>query len=76
MNWVEAVWIAVSAASLTLGPIHLFVWFEHQAQFTHLLLFALALSATTFGGFESRDDAGAVPGRLRRHTWACPSIRT
>jgi two-component system, LuxR family, sensor kinase FixL len=52
MNWVEITWIAMSAASLTLGVIHLFVWQKERAQYAHLLFFALAISATTFGGFE------------------------
>jgi len=26
MNWVEVVWVGMSAASLTLGIVHLFVW--------------------------------------------------
>jgi hypothetical protein len=29
MNWVQIAWIMMSAASLTLGVIHLFVWFAH-----------------------------------------------
>ena len=52
MNWVEAVWIGMSAASLTLGLIHLFVWFKQKANYAHLLFFALAFSATAFGTFE------------------------
>ena len=42
----------MSSASLTLGVIHLFVWFKQKSQYTHLLFFALAVSATAFGGFE------------------------
>jgi PAS domain S-box-containing protein len=52
MNWVEIVWIVMSAASLTLGVIHLFVWFKQKSQHAHLLFFALAISATVFGVFE------------------------
>ena len=52
MNWIEIAWIAMSAASLTLGIIHLFVWVEHKSQYAHLLFFALAASATAFGAFE------------------------
>ncbi len=52
MNWVEVVWIAMSAASLTLGVIHLFVWSKQRSQYAHLLFFALAMSATAFGAFE------------------------
>lgn len=52
MNWVEVVWVGMSAASLTLGIVHLFVWFKQTSQVAHLLFFALAVSATAFGAFE------------------------
>ncbi len=52
MNWVQIAWIMMSAASLTLGIIHLFVWFKQRSQYAHLLFFALAVSATAFGAFE------------------------
>ncbi len=52
MNWVEIVWVGMSAASLTLGIVHLFVWFKQRAEIAHLLFFALAASATAFGAFE------------------------
>jgi PAS domain S-box-containing protein len=52
MNWVEIIWIVMSAACLTLGVIHLFVWFKQRSQYAHLLFFALAISATAFGAFE------------------------
>ncbi len=42
----------MSAASLTLGIIHLFVWVKNRSQYAHLLFFALAASATAFGAFE------------------------
>jgi len=52
MNWIEIVWVGMSAASLTLGVVHLFVWFKQRSQVAHLLFFALAASATAFGVFE------------------------
>jgi PAS domain S-box-containing protein len=52
MDWIEIVWIGMAAASLTLGLVHLFVWFKHRSQVAHLLFFALAVSATAFGVFE------------------------
>ena len=52
MNWVQITWIMMSAASLTLGVIHLFVWFKQRSQYAHLLFFALAVSAAAFGAFE------------------------
>ena len=50
MNWAQVVWVGMSAASLTLGVVHLFVWFKQKSQVAHLLFFALAASATAFGG--------------------------
>jgi two-component system sensor kinase FixL len=52
MNWVQIAWVMMSAASLTLGVIHLFVWFKQRSQYDHLLFFALAVSAAGFGAFE------------------------
>jgi PAS domain S-box-containing protein len=52
MNWIEILWIAMSAASLTLGVIHLFVWFKHKSQYAHLAFFTLAAATTAFGPFE------------------------
>ena len=52
MNWVEIAWIGMCAASMTLGAIHLFVWFKQKSGYAHLLFFALAASATAFGVFE------------------------
>ena len=52
MNWVQIAWIMMSAASLTLGVVHLFVWFKQRSQYAHLLFFALAVSAAAFGAFE------------------------
>jgi PAS domain S-box-containing protein len=52
MNWVQIAWIMMSASSLTLGVIHLFVWSKQRRQFSHLLFFALAVSAAAFGAFE------------------------
>ena len=52
MSWVEVAWIAMSAASLTLGVIHLLVWLKQRSHYAHLLFFALAISTTIFGVFE------------------------
>jgi two-component system, LuxR family, sensor kinase FixL len=52
MNWVEMAWIGMSAVSMALGAIHLFVWFKQKSGKAHLLFFALASSATAFGVFE------------------------
>jgi two-component system, LuxR family, sensor kinase FixL len=52
VNWVEIAWIMMSAASLTLGVIHLLVWFKRRSQYSHLLFFVLAVSASAFGAIE------------------------
>ena len=52
MTWIEVAWIGMSAASLTLGVIHLFVWVRHRSHPAHLLFFTLAASATAVGALE------------------------
>lgn len=42
----------MSAASLTLGVIHLFAWVRNRSKYAHLLFFTLSASATAFGVFE------------------------
>ena len=61
----------MSAVSLTLGMIHLFVWVKYRSQLAHLLFFVLATSATAVGAFElamtHAPSAAAYAGTLR---WA------
>lgn len=52
MGWVETIWLLMIGASLTLGAIHLVVWFRQRREYFHFLFFALAFSAATYGGFE------------------------
>jgi two-component system, LuxR family, sensor kinase FixL len=52
MNWVQLVWVIMAASSLTLGAIHLLIWFKQRAELSHLLFFVLATSAAAFGAFE------------------------
>ena len=44
--------MATAAASLTLGIIHLVVWFNQRSHHANLTFFALALSVAVFSGFE------------------------
>jgi hypothetical protein len=37
MNWIEVTWVGMSAASVTLGAVHLLVWFKQRTQVAHLL---------------------------------------
>jgi two-component system sensor kinase FixL len=67
MNWVEVTWIMMSAASLTLGFIHLFVWLKQRSQHAHLLFFVLAISAAAFAAFEMAMMRAESPCQLRRH---------
>jgi two-component system, LuxR family, sensor kinase FixL len=52
MNWVQLAWVIMAASSLTLGAIHLLIWFKQKTELSHLLFFVLATSAATFGAFE------------------------
>ena len=58
----------MAAASLTLGLIHLFVWFKQRSQVAHLLFFALAVSATAFSVFELAMMHSPSSAALRHHT--------
>lgn len=51
-NWIHLVWAMMAAASLTLGIIHLVVFFKQRSQHANLTFFALALSVAVFSGFE------------------------
>ena len=77
MNWVEVVWIAMSAASLTLGVVHLFVWGKQPTQYAHLLFFAVAASATAFGAFElALMRSSSTPGYAATLRWGHVSLAT
>jgi PAS domain S-box-containing protein len=51
-NWIQLLWAMMAAASLTLGIVHLVVWFKQRSQHANLTFFALALSVAVFSGFE------------------------
>jgi PAS domain S-box-containing protein len=51
-NWIHLAWAMMAAASLTLGIIHLVVWFKQRSHHANLIFFALALSVAVFSGFE------------------------
>jgi PAS domain S-box-containing protein len=52
MNEVELAWMAMAAASLTLGLVHLFVWARQRERLDFLVFFVLAASAAAFAAFE------------------------
>jgi len=52
ISWIVVAWSMMAAASLTLALIHLVVWVRQRTKYSHLLFFALALSAAVFGWFE------------------------
>lgn len=51
-NWIDLVWAMMAAACLTLGIIHLVVWFKQRSHNANLTFFALASSVAVFAGFE------------------------
>ena len=51
-NWIDLVWAMMAAACLTLGIIHLVVWFKQRSHNANLTFFALATSVAVFAGFE------------------------
>ena len=52
MNWVDVAWVAMAAASLTLGLIYLYVWTKQPVRLDYLLFFVLAAASAAFGAFE------------------------
>jgi PAS domain S-box-containing protein len=51
-NWVEIVWTMMAAASLTLGSVHLLVWFKQRSRWANLAFFVLATSVAAFSASE------------------------
>ena len=51
-NWVEIVWTMMAAASLTLGFVHLLVWFTQRSRYASLAFFVLAASVAAFSASE------------------------
>jgi two-component system, LuxR family, sensor kinase FixL len=54
----------MAAASLTLGIIHLVVWFKQRSHPANLTFFALALSVAVFSGFELAIVGAQTPAEL------------
>jgi len=52
VNWVEIVWTMMAAASLTLGFVHLLVWFKQRSSYASLAFFVLATSVAAFSASE------------------------
>jgi signal transduction histidine kinase len=51
MNWITVICAMIAAACLTVGGIHLLVWFRLRRAKTSLLLANLALASAVFVGF-------------------------
>jgi PAS domain S-box-containing protein len=66
MNWIDIVWPMMGAASLTLGLIHLLVWFKQGRQTAHLMFALTAMSVAAVAIFELLMMPGADAGSLRR----------
>ena len=70
-NWIHLVWAMMAAASLTLGIIHLVVWFKQRSHHANLTFFALASSVAVFSGFELEIVGAQTPAELAlRLRWA------
>jgi two-component system, LuxR family, sensor kinase FixL len=77
MNWIEIAWIMMTAASLTLGVIHLFIWLKQRSQYANLLFFALAISAAVFSAFELEMLRAQSPaGYVAAFRWAHVPLAT
>lgn len=60
-NVVELAWMAMVAACLTLGLLHLFVWLRERERLDFLAFFVLASGAAGFGAFELQMMHAATP---------------
>jgi len=61
MNWLDAAWIALASASVTLGLLHLFIWHSRRSEYAHLLFFALTASIAAVAAFELMMMRSATP---------------
>ena len=52
MNWVTILWPMMGAACLTLGLVHLLLWFRRGASIAHLWFFVFTVSLTCYTAFE------------------------
>ena len=52
MNWLQFAWAAMASALLTLGLVHLFIWWKQRSQYAHLLFFAMTASIAAVAVFE------------------------
>ncbi len=52
MNWVEIIWTMMATASLTLGFVHLLVWFEQRSRYASLAFFVITTSVAAFSASE------------------------
>jgi signal transduction histidine kinase len=62
MTWIDVAWTLMASASLTVGFIHLIIWFKQRSQYAYLLFFALAASVAIFGVFELSAVRAQTPG--------------
>lgn len=63
-NWIQLLWAMMAAASLTLGIVHLVVWFKQRTHHANLTFFALASSVAVFSGFELAIVGAQTPAEL------------
>jgi hypothetical protein len=52
MNWVTIIWSMSAAVSLTLGVIHLLVWFQDRRAWANLWFAVMAVSVAAFAGVD------------------------
>ena len=52
MSWVTIIWAMSAAVSLTLGAIHLVVWFQDRKAWANVLFSVTAVAVATFAVFE------------------------
>lgn len=75
MTWIDVAWTAAASASLTLGGVHLFVWFKERTQVARLWFFALSVSVPVFGFIELLAMYASTPAEyVVASRWAQPPL--
>ncbi len=71
MNWVTVIWSVSAGASLTLGMLHLLIWFKSRAAGAHLAFACAAVAVTGVAFCEMQLMQAASPADFARNLrWA------
>jgi len=64
MSWITILWAVIDAACLTLGVVHLLVWFQKRTAWASLLFALMAASVAAMGAIELLEMHAETPRQL------------